>query len=1100
MTLEMKACPDCGVPVPEDARNGFCPKCLFARAGGFLDTVAHQTQMTVPELGSREEGFSGNDSSVLRTFGDYELIEEVARGGMGVVYKARQLSLDRIVAVKMILAGATASKEFIHRFRTEAAAAANLQHPNIVAVHEVGAHQGENYLVMDFVDGPNLAHFVGQQPLPAHQAARYVKLISEAIHHAHERGILHRDLKPSNVLIDSATDQPRVTDFGLAKRIANSELATQSTELTLTGQVLGSPNFMAPEQAAGTKGKVSRRADVYGLGAILYDLLTARPLFQAESLPETLKQVAETEPLSPRLLNPRVPRDLETICLKCLEKKPEKRYATGKEVADELTRFLNHEPIQARPVTRAERAWRWCHRKPALAATLAVLQVVLIVGLSGIVWQWRRAEQGEAKARQNLYAADMLLAQQALEQSEVRRLTELLQKHVPRGREKDLRGWEWRYLRQFLRSDDLGTLGRHSRGVESVAIAPDGMLIASGGNDGMRLWDVRLRRELPLQGAAISNRVSSVAFSPDGNWLASAEAGRAVRIWAVKTTHQAAPTVLQSRGAGRLAWSPDSRLLVNVVWGDRAEKGSSRFRVWDVLTRQEFARGDLAPEIGMAPSPNYSFRRAGGTGGPLSVGYSPTGTAIAAGTQDGRVILWDPSSRGIIRSFPTGAGYVWSVAFSPDGRLLASGGDPSVRVWDTSTGAAITNLAGHARDLSSLAFSPDGRRIASGSDDQTVKLWNTSTWQLEATLRGHIKNVSAVAFSRDGQTLVTGSDDGTVKLWNLGIPEEITPVEHPLRKESGRVEHPLPGILYFCLAGDGLTVLTVNEDSTCSIRESITGKETSRFAISARQVTHGAVSNDRRQIAFGSEEGLVTVWDSATGQAMRSFQAHAGTIQGIAYSTDGQTLATAGSEGPGLTGIKAWRPSTGEHVATLGQTNALVMRLSFALDDSNVAIALDNGTAMVWDPLASKTITFANAHSASAYGAVLRSGILVTGAQDAMVKIWEISSGRPLASLSSPVSWFLACAISPNLERVAAVGGDGTVRLWDLRSQQEVAALRGGMAYDLAFTPDGNRLVCVSGSSIVIWHAPTFAELTERDATAVGRIDTAERGKTKPPD
>ena len=272
------------------------------------------------------------ETSPLGSFGDYDLLEEIARGGMGVVYKARQRNLGRIVAVKMILAGSLAGKEFVQRFRTESAAAAILQHPNIVAIHDVGVHDGRHYFSMDYVEGQNLAQLVGQQPLAPARAARYVETIAAAIHYAHERGILHRDLKPSNVLID-ANDQPRITDFGLARRLDGD------SSLTLTGQVLGSPNFMPPEQAGGGRGKVGRPSDVYALGGILYHLLTARAPFQADSLEHLITQVLHAEPVSPRLLNPSIPRDLETITLKCLEKEPSRRYQTAQELADELGSF-----------------------------------------------------------------------------------------------------------------------------------------------------------------------------------------------------------------------------------------------------------------------------------------------------------------------------------------------------------------------------------------------------------------------------------------------------------------------------------------------------------------------------------------------------------------------------------------------------------------------------------------------------------------------------------------------------------------------------------------------------------------------------------------
>jgi formylglycine-generating enzyme required for sulfatase activity/tRNA A-37 threonylcarbamoyl transferase component Bud32 len=302
----------------------------------------------------------------VRQFGDYELLEQIARGGMGVVYKARQVSLNRVVALKMILAGQLASETEVERFYTEARAAANLQHPNIVAIHEVGQHEGQHYFSMDYIEGKSLAQVVRESPLPAAKAAGYVRTMAEAIDFAHQRGILHRDLKPANVLIDSF-GQPRVTDFGLAKRIEGT------AQLTSTGSLMGTPSYMPPEQAGANDGKVGPVSDVYSLGAVLYELVTGRPPFLGQSLAATLNQVLNTEPLSPRLLDPEVPRDLETICLKCLQKEPSKRYGTAAALAEDLGRFLRHEPIAARPVGMLERTWRWCWRNPALAGFVTLL-------------------------------------------------------------------------------------------------------------------------------------------------------------------------------------------------------------------------------------------------------------------------------------------------------------------------------------------------------------------------------------------------------------------------------------------------------------------------------------------------------------------------------------------------------------------------------------------------------------------------------------------------------------------------------------------------------------------------------------------------------
>src|SRR5580704_14503557 len=326
-----------------------------------------------PTLAPRAVSDAPAPAASVRRFGDYEILEEIARGGMGVVYKARQLSLNRTVALKMVLAGEWATPEARLRLRAEAEAAANLQHPNIVAIHEVGEHEGQQYFSMDFVAGKNLAEIVRGNPLSAEQAASYVKTIAEAIHFAHQRGILHRDLKPQNVLID-ADDRPRITDFGLAKRIETD------SGLTRTGDVLGSPSYMSPEQASSRPEEVGPQSDVYSLGAVLYKLLAGRAPFRGATALETLCQVIEVPPVPPRKLNPAVPRNLETICLKCLEKSPANRFGSAQELADELGRFLRGERILSSP-RRLERA-----RTAKWLAWGALIGALICIVLGAIGW------------------------------------------------------------------------------------------------------------------------------------------------------------------------------------------------------------------------------------------------------------------------------------------------------------------------------------------------------------------------------------------------------------------------------------------------------------------------------------------------------------------------------------------------------------------------------------------------------------------------------------------------------------------------------------------------------------------------------------------
>ena len=419
-----RTCGKCGAPTNRSAPDNLCLNCLLDSAlesdpaiepGTPRDADAI-TQLDSHAPSATHHGPPLSQLSTLRRFADYELMEEIGRGGMGVVYRARQVSLDRIVAVKFLLFGPLASPEAIKRFRVEATAAGSLQHPSIVAIHEVGIHLDQHYLVMDYIEGQHLGKIVADGPLAPRRAARYVKGIAEAIQFAHERGILHRDLKPSNVLINPL-DEPRVTDFGLAKRIdANSQLSPEDTQLTLSGQLLGSPNYMPPEQAAAKRGAMGKRSDVYALGAILYHLLTGRPPFVAPTVAETLQEVLNTEPLSPHVLNPGVPPDLETICLKCLEKDATKRYQSAAALAEDLVRFVNDEPIQARPVTRAERAWRWCRRNQKLAGSLAsILMLLLVIAIGSPITAYRINRERQ-RAQRQLYAADMKLVQEAYDE------------------------------------------------------------------------------------------------------------------------------------------------------------------------------------------------------------------------------------------------------------------------------------------------------------------------------------------------------------------------------------------------------------------------------------------------------------------------------------------------------------------------------------------------------------------------------------------------------------------------------------------------------------------------------------------------------------
>src|SRR6266566_2466918 len=372
MTTAKKVCAQCGATVFADAPQGVCSVCLFKTGLASLEN-------------ENDAAFEPTIARILKDFGDYELLEEIGRGGQGVVYRARQKSLNRIVALKVIGLAHWATEAHVKRFRMEAEAAAHLDDPRIVPIYEIGERDGACYFSMKLIEGGQLDNVIGSELMPGREAAELMAKLAHTLHHAHQNGVLHRDVKPGNILLD-AKGEPHLTDFGLARLVE-----TEST-VTRTLEVLGTPGYMAPEQAAGNNTQLTSATDVYGLGAVLYQLLTGHPPFAGGTTYETVHMVLETQPRQPRLCNPKVDRDLETICLKCLEKEPARRYVSAQALAEDIERFLRNEPIRSRRSSRLEHAWRWCKRKPLVASLIAALIMVVAIGLAGALWELQRVQ------------------------------------------------------------------------------------------------------------------------------------------------------------------------------------------------------------------------------------------------------------------------------------------------------------------------------------------------------------------------------------------------------------------------------------------------------------------------------------------------------------------------------------------------------------------------------------------------------------------------------------------------------------------------------------------------------------------------------------
>ena len=824
----------------------------------------------------------------------------------------------------MLLSGRHARSAELARFQGKAESLADIQHPHIVPIFQVGEAEGLPYFAMEYVAGGSLSGKLrAQRPTPR-QAAELLELLARAMHAAHQRGIIHRDLKPANVLL-AEDGTPKITDFGLAKRLH------RASDLTPSLAVVGTLAYMAPEQAEGKTKAADTLTDVYGLGAILYETLTGQPPFLGDSDLELLRKVSLTDPVPPRLLNPAVDRDLETICLRCLAKNPAQRYASAAALADDLHRYLQGEPIQARPVGAVERLLRWVRRRPALAG-LAVVSVLAAVALLWIpIRAVHNAELNQQKddlkkandelttQRGHLKTANGELTTQRLslkkangelqaEKATATRLRYLAQMNlahrlwnegdpvqvhtVLERQPEELRGWEWHYLKTLSNDAERRTLNQHERAVNRVAFSGNGRYVASAGADRrIMVYDLVAKKswKLPDQSTA----VTAVAFSPISTpqQLAFANADGTITLWDLGSNtlmaqlrgHEAeVPAWCSSRGAELI--SADVQGYV-CRW-DRLQN--------DAPPAWKQRHTGSVHALALSGDDQCLFL-AGGVGYPATeVNDSPKTLKRPLGTKgEGNVALWNISQPKVVVQpltieYPQ---FIPGIAVGPGGLLATASFDHTIRLW-TTKGKRLHLLPGHTAEVLTVAWSPNGQRLASGSWDRTIRIWEPNSGQTLFVLRGHTGPVQSVAFSPNGRQLVSGSADGTVKLWDVDSDSNAV-----VLKESGSPFTPRP--LAWNAANEPLAVT-----------DSAAGWRVHRWPAGQKlAIGQGPQFDDPRSVALSGDGQLVAYANGAWqllvnhlpyGGRPRILPGHAGPVTALAFSSDRRWLASAGSVLPTL--------------------------------------------------------------------------------------------------------------------------------------------------------------------------------------------------------
>ncbi len=1177
----------------------------------------------------KEPTSDGRRSLPLKTLGDYRIIREIGRGGMGIVYEAEQQALRRRVALKVLPKQNASDERSLQRFDQEARAAARMHHTNIVPVFDVGQADDWVYYAMQLIQGQSLdlvlddlkrirsehqslnpgttknsktalnrgapdAHSIaaslaqgkfqsvdltmaadaavdnssaaesrktvksdtealrgysetveqqsgssvsavlpGEADISTAETNRndYFRSVAQiglqtarALAYAHSRGIIHRDIKPANLLLDAA-GTVWVTDFGLAK--------TSDEGMTHTGDILGTIRYMSPERF---RGQCDNRADIYSLGLTLYEMLALQPAFASPDRLRLIEKVTTTHLPSLRTLDDRIPRDLETIVLKCGDKDARSRYQSADELCEDLERFIQDEPIKARRISLVERVSRWSRHNKGLARSLAVIATLLLaINIAGPILtlnlattkaeladgnkrliatrdelrkqqdellkqtdrakrEAARATKNEESARRNLYSADMNLARHALAEGNLGRASMLLQRHWPQPGQEDLRCWVWRHLWQRAQGDQVDTMGPLQTCAFTIDFSPDNTLFVVSDLSGRgSLWDLASRQEVAtLPGKDVKG--TRGAFSPTGNYLAISRYEGRIDLYdwkSGKKLRSLKPDFAGYRQIRSLSFSADGTRLC--VYRNYRNRGDSELAVWDLHTE----------------APLFSTR--------LPTGYvsghhgvarlSPDGSIVYAG--NGKDLLaFDVDSGDELFEVNCHADRVTALAVSPDGKRLATGAgysETSVKVWQADDGTYVGQFDGHSGWIPWLEFMPDGKSVVSASADHTARIWDSETFEERRVLRGHLSEVYSLSISSDGKSIVTACKDGKINLWETSSQIGRTTLVKQ-RNGSGIQWEGSPGISGNCVfSPDSLSLLTCQPDGVNALdRETFKSPRLlpktggALLLSSVQDGRHLLLHSVGRTSVFDLETESIVDRAGPISANYRSDLQRMGGFEGSLLSDQRTFAIVAGSQ------IDYWDTVTWQKTKSEELEGASGYGLMAATGNS-LAIPKERGRLELWNRLETgrwQRKVPLQSHRRRTTGIVFSpdGSLLATSSEDGNATIIEVATGEVIHNLRGHDSVHSIC-FSPDGRRVVTGGSrKDAVKIWDVANGQEVFKIESenSLFRSVCFSPDGNSIAARSSGRLYhLWHAPPMDQIEQQEYVRKTRIREASSGLTQ---